>query len=807
AVRAIEFGLEIPSPGYNIYAMGPAGSGKTSIITRFLERKAASRPVPPDWGYVHNFSEPDRPRAVRLPPGGGVKVREQVDTLLAQVHESLKKSFASDQYLEHRGLLERALDEQRNERFRELDRTVRAQGFALVRTPVSLMIAPAKEGQPLTQEQYQVLSESEQQSLEQEGRELQDDLERTLRQVRELEEAAQQRLDNLDQEIAGAAVGPFFARLSQEYADWPDVVSYLTGIEAHIVAHSAELRRIEDGEREGGQAEAQPPPLFQRANPSSPRDQYVLNVVVDNSALSGAPVVLETNPTLANLAGRVEQRAEFGTLVTDHRLVKAGALQRANGGYLLLDARTLLRQPMAWDALKQALRSARVRIENAEQRLGVFATTTLEPEPIPLDVKVVLIGDPNTYYSLYALDEQYEKLFKVRADFAVEMGWSSENEEQMMRFIGRLCTEEALPHFDLSAVCKVIEHSSRLVEDQRKLTTRFAYVTDIVHEAAYWAREASHSEVTAEDVSRAIAERIYRSNQVEERMREMILDGAIKVDLTNEVIGQVNGLAIISLGDYEFGRPTRITARTHLGRAGVINIEREAKLSGRIHDKGMLILAGFLGGRYAQHKPLSLSASIAFEQSYDGVDGDSAASTELYALLSSLAELPIQQGIAVTGSVNQFGEIQAIGGASAKVEGFFDVCRLSEGGLTGNQGVILPDTNVPTLMVREDVVAAVEAGRFHIYPVKSVDEGVAILTGLPAGERDKEGDYPIDTVNGRVDRKLRELALRLQEFGKPAPPSGGEAPARTETDESAEGTEREPPEPPTLPGDSPQIPS
>ncbi|MCX7707415.1 MAG: Lon protease family protein, partial [Anaerolineae bacterium] len=544
-----------------------------------------------------------------------------------------------------------------------------------------------------------------------------------------------------------------------------------------------------------------------RPGAPSPLDRYRLNVIVDNSGLQGAPVVVETNPTYLNLIGRVEMRAELGTLITDYRYIKAGALHRANGGYLLLDARVLLRQPLAWEALKQALRNSRIRIEEMAQQLGVLATTSLNPEPIPLDVKVVLIGDPYTYYLLYAYDEQFEKLFKVRADFAQEMDWTAENEEKIVRFIRNRCQEFNLPHFDASAVAKVVEHSGRLVEDQRKLTTRFALVSDIIQEAAFWAGRAGHALVTAEDVQRAIDERVYRSNQYEERLREAITDGIIMVDTTGATVGQVNGLSVISLGDYAFGRPSRITCRTFQGRAGVINIEREARLSGKIHDKGMLILSGFLGGRYAQDKPLSLSASIAFEQSYEGVEGDSASVAELCALLSSLSGLPLKQGIAVTGSVNQHGEVQAIGGATVKIEGFFDVCRAMPGGLTGDQGVIIPAANAATLMLREDVVEAVAAGRFHIWVVRHVDEAIELLTGVPAGERGPDGAYPPDSVNGRVDRQLRELAEKLQSFGQKPRENNEKGSAAKE---ERKGDEEPAPEPspgePDLPGDQPEPP-
>lgn len=798
AARAIEFGIEMPYPGFNVFASGPAGAGKTSIITRFLEAKAATRPAPADWGYIHNFADPDRPRAVRLPPGGGVKLREQVDALLSQVAEALEKAFEGDQYAESRNALGRELDAQRNERFRQLEAAVRQQGFALARTQMGIMVAPVKDGQPLTPEQFEALPEAERLAYAERSQGLQELLERTGRQVQELEEAAQARLANLDREIAAAVLRPFFERLLSDYTDWPDVIAYLQGMQAHIAAHTDDFKASGDAQTGDADERARQIPPWLRPQAASPFDRYRLNVIVDNSGLVGAPVVVETNPTYLNLIGRVEMRAEFGALVTDYRYIKAGALHRANGGYLLLDARVLLRQPLAWEALKQALRNQRIRIEEMAQQLGVLATTSLTPEPIPLEVKVVLIGDPQTYYLLYAYDEQFEKLFKVRADFAEEMAWTPENEEKIVRFVRNRCAEFNLPHFDVSAVAKVVEHSGRLVEDQRKLTTRFALVSDIIQEAAFWAGRAGHDQVTGDDVQRAIDERIYRSNQFEERLHELITDGIIMVDTTGAVVGQVNGLAVLALGDYEFGRPSRITCRTFQGRAGVINIEREARLSGKIHDKGILILSGFLGGRYAQDKPLSLSASIAFEQSYEGVDGDSASSTELYALLSSLAELPLKQGIAVTGSVNQNGEIQAIGGATIKIEGFFDVCRAMPGGLTGDQGVIIPAANACNLMLREDVIQAVAAGRFHIWPVRTVDEGIALLTGAPAGERGPDGAYPPDSVNGRVDRKLRELAEKLQNFGQKPKENGDK---KNGEEPKPNGEPAPPPHEPDLPGD------
>ncbi len=495
ASRAIEFGIEMPYPGYNIYAMGPAGAGKTSTLTHFLEDRAVAREVPVDWGYVHNFADPDRPKAVRLPPGGGVTLRDQVDGLLSQIAEVLPKAFGSDQYAANRLQVVRELDARRTELLRLLDETARQQGFALLRAPTGMGIAPAKKGEPLSEEQFAALPESEREAINQRGELLQEALERTMRQVREVDEAAQAHLSSLDQEIAAATVKPFFDKLSPQYAAWPDVLAYLAGIQTHMAQHPRQLKvkggrppaaEEEQSAGETGAETADVLPPWMRHDTDSFIDQYRVNVIVDNHALQGAPVVEETNPTYANLIGRVEMRAEFGTLVSDYRHIKAGALHRANGGYLLLDARLLLGQPFAWEALKQALRHSRIRMEEGAPT-GVLVAATLTPEPIPLDVKVVLVGDPETYYTLYAYDEQFEKLFKVRADFAVEMDWTGENEVRIAQFIRNRVEDEGLLHFDISAVGKVIEYSGRLVEDRRKLTTRFATVNDIVREASFWA--------------------------------------------------------------------------------------------------------------------------------------------------------------------------------------------------------------------------------------------------------------------------------------------------------------------------------
>ena len=778
ATRAIEFGIDIQCYGYNIFAMGPPGAGKTTTIMTFLQRKARTQPVPPDWAYVNNFENPDRPNVIRMPPGTASKFSRAVDEMLETLQTELPRAFESANYEEHRRRLAREMEAQQNARLKELEQWASERGFALLRGPMGLLIAPVQDGEVVSPEQYAQLPPERRAEWEKMRPEVQEQLEQTMRQVRELEKEARNRLRNLDQEIAAFTLRHHMEALLAEFGHIDEVAQFLQDVERDIVRNVHLFKRPTPTSGEG-EGEPEGPLPSRLLGQGSPYDRYRVNVLVDNGKLEGAPVVLEANPTYQNLIGRIEHRAQFGTLVTDFSMIRPGALHRANGGYLVLDARDILANPLAWDALKRALRNQEIRIEEAVQQLALISTVSLSPEPVPLNVKVVLIGDPTTYYLLYALDPQFEKLFKVRADFSTEMDWTSENVEKVARFIRARCEEEKLPHFDLGAVARVVEYSARLVENQRKLTTRFARVADIVREAGYWAQRNGHALVTAADVDQAVEEWVYRSNRLEELLRERIAEGTILVDTHGEVVGQVNGLSVIQLGDYEFGRPNRITARTYLGSKGLVNIEREVRLSGRIHDKGVLILVGYLGGKYAQQVPLQFSASICFEQAYEGVEGDSASSAELYALLSSLSGLPIKQGIAVTGSVNQRGQIQPIGGVNQKVEGFYEVCKIQ--GLDGTQGVIIPKQNVRNLMLREEVVQAVAEGKFHIWPVETVDEGISILTGVPAGELQEDGTYPEGTVNALVVQGLRRLAETLQKFGKEG-----------ERKEAAENTQREP---------------
>ncbi|WP_273846180.1 Lon protease family protein [Rubrobacter calidifluminis] len=757
AVEAVRFGIGIDRPGYNIYALGPPGTGKHTLVRHFLEKEAGKRSAPSDWVYVHNFEHPYRPRAIELPPGMGVRLRRDMEQLVEELRPSLSSAFEGEEYQARRRAIEEEFSERSNRAFAELRRKAQERGLALLQTPMGWVFAPLREGQVLSPQQIQQLPEEEQQRLEQEVEELQQELQRVLsEEIPRWQREMQRRLRELNREVTNFAVGARIEELKEEYASFEAVRRYLEEVRRDIVQNAQEIlspgQGHEDGERQQEQMHV----------PAARR--YQVNVLVDRSRLEEAPVVYEDNPTYQNLLGRVEYMARMGALVTDFNMIRPGALHRANGGYLILDARRLLTQPFAWEGLKRALRSRLLRIESPGQMVGLISTISLEPEPIPLDVKVVLLGDRLLYYLLSALDPEFGQLFKVAADFDEEVDRSEENNLLYSRLIASIARREGLMPFDRTGVARVIEHASRMVGDSRKLLVHVESLADVLREADYWARQNGNGAVTAADVQKAIDARTYRSDRLREKVQEQILRGTLLIDTEGERVGQVNGLSVIELGGFAFGRPSRISARIRMGRGEVVDIEREVKLSGPIHSKGVMILAGFLGGRYATRRPLSLSASLVFEQSYGGVEGDSASSAELYALLSAIAGLPVKQSLAVTGSVNQHGDVQAIGGVNEKIEGFFDICRMR--GLNGEQGVLIPASNVDNLMLRRDVVEAVERGDFHIYPVETIDEGIELLTGVPAGEPDEEGNYPEDTVNGMVERRLAELGERMRALAR-----------------------------------------
>ena len=761
AVRAVSFGVDIASPGYHLYGLGPAGTGKTTTIKALLESRAAKRAVPGDWCYVNNFADPEKPRALELPGGRGAAFRADMEQLVEELKVEVPRAFEADEYQKEGERLQEELQKQQQSVMEELKKEAESKGFALVQTPRGIVLAPVIDGEVVTPDEFGKLDDETTRSIEGRQEELQEKVRDTMRRMQQLQKEAKGRLKELDRHVIRFAVEHLLEELRSSYSELPDVVGFLDEVRDDLLDKVQEFKELRQGEQQ--QSGGFPLNLMQgQQKPTF--DEYRVNLIVDNSATEGAPVVLERNPTAQNLLGRVEHEARFGALVTNFSMIRGGALHRANGGYLILEARDVLTRPFAWNALKRALKNAEVKIESIAAEYMAIATRSLEPQSIPLDVKVVLIGEPMLYYLLHNLDEDFRELFKVKADFATHTDWDQEMPRLYARFLADLCRHEELRHFSADGVAAIVEHAARMAADREKLATRFGEIVDLAREASYWAGSNGARLTTAAAVRRAIEEKVYRSNRVEERLREMVRDGTILIDTEGEAAGQVNGLAVLMLGDYAFGKPSRITARTFVGNAGVVNIDRETKLGGRIHNKGALILAGYLGGRFAQEIPLALSASITFEQLYEGVEGDSASSAELYALLSSLAGAPVRQDLAVTGSVNQHGQVQAIGGVNEKIEGFFDVCRMR--GLTGRQGVLIPAANVRNLMLREDVVHAVQEGAFHIHAVSTIDEGIALLTGRPAGAPGEDGSYPEGTVNRAVRDRLRELAVRGRSFAR-----------------------------------------
>lgn len=757
AIRAVEFGLRVSSPGYNIYLSGLTGTGKTTYARAVAQRIADGDPVPHDWCYVHNFSQPDMPLALHFPPGLGSEFCQDIKELVEDLRNEIPKVFDSEDNEHQRSEVLREHQEQMNELFNQLEKEVQAEGFILRRTNAGLATVPALDGQPLSQEGFASLGPERQEEIERRSKAVQARVAEALRQGRNLEKEARQRIKDMEKEVGLWVVGHPIERLLRKYEGLPRVVDHLQAIKQDVV-ENLDSFRAQDDEKPA------PFPWMEAPRDDNPLNKYKVNLFVDNSRLQGAPVVFETNPSYYNLIGQAEYKSHMGGMFTDFTMIKAGALHRANGGYLILQVADVLRNAGAWEALKLALKNNEVRIENLGEQFRPVVTAGLKPEPIPIRVKVMLIGNPHLYYLLYNHDEDFRKLFKIKADFEVDMARTPAHMEKYATFISSLCHRENLRHFDPTAVARVVEYSSRLAGDQEKLSTRFNEVVEIIYEASAWASQESWDLVSQAHVDRAISEKIYRSNKPEERLQELIHEGKILVDTAGNVVGQVNGLAVLDLGEYSFGKPSRITAKTFMGEKGVVNIEREIELSGAIHNKGVLTLSGYLGGKYAQETPLSLSASITFEQLYEGVEGDSASSTELYALLSSLSGLPIDQGIAVTGSVNQNGEIQPIGGVNQKIEGFFAVCQAR--GLTGNQGVIIPHQNVGNLMLKDEVVEAVAAGTFHVWAVATIDEGIELLTGTPAGEMTPGGRYPENTVHALVADRLQKLARGLAGFAR-----------------------------------------
>lgn len=761
AAEAIAFALEVSARGFHLYAAGSPGTGRESAVLGAVRSFAATRPTPPDWVYVHNFAEPDRPRTFPMPAGDGRRLAKAMTSFVEAAQEEIPRAFESEDYARRREQFSAEVRTRRAKLMADLRAFAQEREFALEMKPTGIASIPLLNGQPMPPQMFERLPPEKKAELDQQGTQIQTEISSFVRQMRQIDKEAQERLTALDREVALVAAGPLIAELCEEYRDQPEVLAFIEQIEVDLPDHLHDFwPAAETGQAEGAAAVRG----LQRQERLA---RYEVNVLIDNSGITGAPVVLERNPTYYNLIGRLDYRAVLGTMTTDFRQIKPGALHRANGGFLVLHALDVMINPFAWEGLKRALTSGEVRIENPGEQVASLPTARPRPQAIPLDLKVILIGPASLYQTLHQVDVEFPELFGVKAEFAPDMDWSDENLASYSAFLSRVVRDRGLLHFDRSAVARIVEHGARLRDHQRKLTARFLDVARLAVEASHCAGKAGHQVVLAADVDAAIAQQERRRNLVEERAQELIVDGTVMIDTEGARVAQINGLSVTNVGDYDFGRPSRVTARVSVGRGTVQSIEREIELSGPIHSKGFLILTGYLQAQYAQDWPLSLGATITFEQSYGGIDGDSASTTELYALLSALSGLPLNQGIAVTGAVNQHGEVQAVGGVTRKIEGFYDVCR--ERGLTGEQGVIVPKANVKNLMLKEEVVEAVRAGRFHVWAVSHIDEGIELLMERLAGERAADGTFPEGTVHRLVQDRLREYAEHAREFGNVLP--------------------------------------
>ncbi len=743
AVRSLDFGLDMDNDGYNIYLSGPFGTGKTTLARELLEKKARRKKVPSDWCYIYNFNQPDSPCALELPPGLGKQLKDDVAASMDLLINQTVKAFDSHDYDFKKGTILNSFVEETNHMYLRLEEESRTFGFTISRSSSGVTSVPLKDGEAMSQDDFLAMSEDERLELLKRSTAIQEKINEAFRQYKELEKSVKEKVKELEQETARDTTAPYFNKLIRKYGKYPEVHSYLQAMQKDVLENLGMFTAEE---------EKSPLSFLQRMDKKSSLRRYQVNQLVDCSGLKHAPVVFESNPTYSNLFGQVEFESEFGVLSTDFMKIKAGAIHRANGGYLVLHVYDIIRNYYVWDKLKRVIKNREIVVESLSKNLGLGNSETMQPDKIPVDVKVVLIGEPIYYYLLYNQDEEFQELFKIKADFDVEMDRNRMHMKDYARLISSVCEAEKLRHFDPEAVARVVDYGSRMADDQSKLTTLFNKLVEIIYEANCWANYDKAELVTGQHVQKAIAEKKYRSAMIEEKIQENIIRDTLMINVFDLKVGELNGLAVYSLGDHMFGKPVRITAKTFMGEKGLVNIEREIQMSGSIHSKGVLTLSGYMGAQYAQDKPLSLSASLTFEQSYSGIEGDSASSAEMYALLSSLSGAPLKQGIAVTGSVNQNGEIQPVGGVNQKVEGFFQVCQ--QKGLNGEQGCIIPKQNLPQLMLSEEVVEAVSSGMFTIWAVEYIDEGIEILTGVPAGKRDAKGEFSSGTVHYMVNEKL-----------------------------------------------------
>lgn len=763
AVNAVDFGLGIRTHGFNIYVAGKPGTGRNSSVLAHVATKAKNEPSPKDWCYVNNFTDPYHPKAIGVASGKGPELSEDMDEFIKAAREELPRAFESENYGKRKSEIMDDIQRKREGLLAELQKEASDLGFSIEATPVGIASVPlTAEGRAYNRDEYDALPDEKKQDIKQRGQKLQESTNQFVSRSRGLEKEAQDKVRNLDREIALFAVGHLLEALRAKYqlcngfGDCEAILVYLNEVENDIVEHLDDFRSQEKKVQPGM------PPAFEELAEST-YDRYKVNVFLTQKDHDGAPVIRENNPTYNNLLGKIEYKSRFGFVSTDHNMIKSGAVHRANGGYLIVQALDVLLNPFSWDGLKRVMRAKEAAPENLIDQYGLMSVATIKPEPIPLDVKVVMVGSPYIYYLLYYLDEEFRKFFKVKADFDIEMGRDDRHVAQYAAFVADCCKNLGLKPFHKSAVAKIVDYGSRLIEDKDRLSTRFIEISDLASEASYWAEGSDI--VMAQHVEKALEQKEYRSRMIEDKIQSLIDEGVIMIDANESKVGQINGLSIYDLGDFSFGRPSRITARVAAGRGKIVDVQRESEMGGPIHSKGVMILTGYLEGMYATDKPIAAFATIAFEQLYDEVEGDSASCAELYVLLSAIANIPVKQGIAVTGSMNQHGQVQPIGGVNRKIEGFFAVCKSK--GLTGEQGVMIPVSNVRHLMLKPEIVDAVREGKFHIWPVETVDQGIEIITGIPAGEKMADGTYPEGTVHFMVDKRLRELAQTVKEFAAP----------------------------------------
>ncbi len=758
ASKAMKFGLKMKMRGYNIYMSGPTGTGKTSFAKQIVNEIAANQSIPDDWCYIYNFSKPNQPMAINLPAGLGKEFQADMEGFVKIIKQEIENAFDNDQYEKEKAEILKEYEDKKDELLDKLSEDAEAHGFKVNTGSSGIYFLPIIEGKTISEEEFEDLDEDIKVQINEKTNILQQDTLEIIRKLKNNEKETKQKVSEWENKIALLALGVQINDLKEKYSKYEVILEYLENVQKDILDNLDDFREEEASEE-------QPQlviPWMQKEE--TPVYKYKVNLLVDNSGLKGAPVIIDFNPTYSNLIGKIEYENEFGSVSTDYTKIKPGLFHLANGGYLILQAKDVLSNPQAYEAINRVLKTKKITIENMKDQAGVVAVPAIKPQPIPVDIKVILVGSTSIYQLLYEYEEDFRKLFKVKVDFDEEMDRSEENILKLASFISGFCRNEKTLHFDKSGVAKIVEYASWLVEDQSKLSTRFNDIVEILCESCMWAQDEGAKFVKARHVKQAVSEKAFRCDRLDKKMLEMLNDGTIMVDTAGEEVGQINGLTVMDMGDYAFGKPSRITASTYIGESGIVNVEREVDLSGTSHSKGVLILSGYIGQKYAQDFPLSLSASLCFEQMYGGVDGDSASSAELYAILSSLSEVPIKQYIAVTGSVNQKGEIQPVGGVSYKIEGFFELCKAR--GLDGKHGVIIPHQNIRNLVLNDEVVDAVKKKLFHIYPVKSIDEGIEILTGMEAGTKGSDGKYKKTTINYLVNQKLERFALTVLNSGK-----------------------------------------